>query len=108
MKQFARIFAIVLCVALAVFAFASCGKSGKTDATTAAKTAAPTAAGTTAEPTAEPTTAGHVHTPASEYTIDVEATCTNAGQKSYHCTECGQIIEETIVVIDQLDRTSVV
>ena len=105
MKKLSLTIALILCLAIAVFAFAACGKSGKTDGTTAAKTAAPTAAETTAEPTAEPTTAGHVHTPASEYTIDVEATCTNAGQKSYHCTECGQVIEETIVVIDQLPHT---
>ena len=100
MKQFARIFAIVLCVALAVFAFASCGKSGNGDATTAA----PTAAGTTAAAT----TAGeteHVHVPAAEYTIDREATCASAGQKSYHCTECGQVIPETVVVIDPLPHT---
>ena len=92
--------ALVLVLVLCVFAFASCGKSGKTESTTATPTAA-----TTAEPTAEPTTAGHVHTPAAEYTIDEEATCTNAGQKSYHCTECGQIIEDTVVVIDRLPHT---
>ena len=101
MKQFARIFAIVLCVALAVFAFASCGKSGNGDATTAANA---TAAGTTAAAT----TAGeteHVHVPAAEYTIDRQATCTNAGSKSYHCTVCSEIIPETVVVIDQLPHT---
>ena len=104
MKQFARILALVLCVALAVFAFAACSKSGKTDATTAAKTAAPTAAGTTAEATTGGETE-HVHTPASEYTIDRDATCANAGQKSYHCTECGQVIPETVVLIDPLPHT---
>ena len=104
MKQFARIFAIVLCVALAVFAFAACGKSGKTDATTAAKTAAPTAAGTTAEATTGGETE-HVHVPAAEYTIDRDATCANAGQKSYHCTVCGEIIPETVISIDKLDHT---
>ncbi len=104
MKQFARIFAIVLCVALAVFAFAACSKSGKTDATTAAKTAAPTAAGTTAEATTGGETE-HVHTPAAEYTIDREATCSNAGSKSYHCTVCREIIPETVVLIDPLPHT---
>ena len=59
MKQFARIFAIVLCVALAVFAFASCGKSGNGDATTAAKTDGATAAATTAAAT----TAGETEQP---------------------------------------------
>ena len=104
MKQFARIFAIVLCVALAVFAFASCGKSGKTDATTAAKTDGATAAATTAAATTEGETE-HVHVPAAEYTIDREATCTNAGSKSYHCTVCKEIIPETVVAIDPLPHT---
>ena len=101
MKQFARIFAIVLCVALAVFAFASCGKSGNGDATTAANaTAAATTAGATTAGETE-----HVHVPAAEYTIDREATCSNAGSKSYHCTVCKEIIPETVVGIDPLPHT---
>ena len=93
--------ALVLCLALTVFAFASCSKSNKGGDATAASTTAPTAAQTT---TGESTTA-HVHTPASEYTIDRQATCAAAGSKSYHCTVCGEIIPETVLSIDKLDHT---
>ena len=93
--------ALVLCLALTVFAFASCSKSNKGGDATAASTTAPTAAQTT---TSESTTA-HVHTPASEYTIDRQATCAAAGSKSYHCTVCGEIIPETVLSIDKLDHT---
>ena len=136
MKKSTLVLALIMCLALTVFAFASC--STKTaDATTAdpgtasvttvadgtaagattadATTADPgtTPATTVAEPTsaeattAEPTTAeatepeppAHVHTPATEYTVDTPATCTEPGSKSYHCTECNAIITETAVVI---------
>ena len=89
--------ALILILVLCVFAFASCGKSGKEAATTAAETTP----ATSAETTAEGTTA-HVHTPAAEYTIDRQATCTGAGSKSYHCTVCGDIIPETVVTIEKL------
>ena len=101
MKKLTLALVPVLCLAIVVFAFASCGKSGKTDATTAASTTAASTAA--AETTAEGTTA-HVHTPASEYTIDRQATCANAGQKSYHCTVCGEIIPESVLSIDKLDH----
>lgn len=113
MKKLLVAFVLVLCVALCVFAFASCGK--KTDAsntTAAAETAAPgttagaataadtTAPATTAEATTVPvTTNPHVHTPETEYTIDVPATCKAAGSMSYHCEECGASIDGTEVVI---------
>ncbi len=92
--------ALILILVLCVFAFASCGKSGKEAATTAAETIP----ATSAETTAEGTTA-HVHTPAAQYTIDRQATCTNAGSKSYHCTVCREIIPETVVLIDPLPHT---
>ena len=92
--------ALVLCLALTVFAFASCSKSNKGGDATAASTTAPTAASTTGE-----STTAHVHTPASEYTIDRQATCAAAGSKSYHCTVCGEIIPETVLSIDKLDHT---
>ena len=100
MKNLTVTLALVLSLVLCVFAFASCGKSGKSDATTAAQT--------TAGETAAATTGGeteHEHTPAAEYTIDREATCSNAGQKSYHCTVCREIIPETVVLIDPLPHT---
>ena len=100
MKRLTLILALVLCLVLCVFAFASCDKGGKKGSTTAADTAP---AGTTAY-TPDGTTA-HVHTPASEYTIDEEATCAYAGSKSKHCTVCDQIIPETVEEIPQLDHT---
>ena len=96
-------FTLILCLVLCVFAFASCSKSNKGgDATTAAST---TAASTTAASTTAESTTAHVHVPASEYTIDRQATCTNEGSKSYHCTVCDEIIPETVVPIDKLDHT---
>ena len=100
MKKLTVTLALVLCLVLCVFAFASCDKGGKKGSTTAADTAP---AGTTAY-TPDGTTA-HVHTPASEYTIDEEATCMYAGSKSKHCTVCEQIIPETVEEIPQLDHT---
>ena len=98
-----KVFALILCLVLCVFAFASCSKSNKGgDATTAAST---TAASTTAASTTAESTTAHVHTPASEYTIDRQATCAAAGSKSYHCTVCDEIIPETVVSIDKLDHT---
>ena len=102
MKKLTVTLALVLSLVLCVFAFASCSKSNKGgDATTAANaTAAATTAGATTGGETE-----HVHTPAAEYTIDRQATCANAGSKSYHCTVCGDIIPETVVVIDPLPHT---
>ena len=99
MKRFTRVTALVLCLILSAFAFASCGKKKTADATTAQATAAgTTAAPTAAEPTAEPTTAeietlpAHVHVPESNYTVDLEPTCSTPGEKSYYCEECGELI----------------
>ena len=102
MKKLTVTLALVLSLVLCVFAFASCDKSGKGgDATTAANaTAAATTAGATTGGETE-----HVHTPAAEYTIDRQATCANAGSKSYHCTVCKEIISETVVLIDPLPHT---
>ena len=49
---------------------------------------------------------GHTAPKANEdgtlpYTIDKAATCEADGSKSLHCTVCGAIIEETVVVIPQ-------
>ena len=87
---------LLLTLALCVVAFASCGKSGEGDAAqTNPATASETTGGTTA----------HVHTPAAEYTVDKPASCVNMGSKSYHCTECGEIIPETVVVLEILPHT---
>ncbi len=43
----------------------------------------------------------HDHIAATEYTVDLAPTCTTSGYKSYHCTVCGAIIDDTIVVIPE-------
>ena len=40
-----------------------------------------------------------VHTPANDYTVDVEPACNKDGSKSKHCTVCGEIIEKTVTSI---------
>ena len=99
MKKLSTTIALILCLVLSAFAFASCGKD-KADATTASKTAAPTAAATTAE-----ATTAHVHIPASEYTVDRQPTCSLEGSKSYHCTVCGEPVPGTEEQIDKLEHT---
>ena len=106
MKRFSVVLALFLCVILSVFAFASCGrKSGKTDTTAAPGTTPESTAGTTAAATTPDATTDatdHVHIPGDDYVIDVPATCSAAGSKSYHCVECLGIIpgtEEPIPVI---------
>jgi hypothetical protein len=99
MKKLSITIALILCLVLSAFAFASCGKD-KADATTASKTAAPTAAATTAE-----ATTAHVHIPASEYTVDRQPTCSLEGLKSYHCTVCGEPVPGTEEQIDKLEHT---
>lgn len=94
MKKLSVILALILCLVLSAFAFASCGKD-KADATTASKTAAPTAAATTAPST----TTAHVHVPGDEKVVDVRPTCTVDGSKSFHCTVCSEIIPESIEAI---------
>lgn len=74
MKKLSIAFALLLCLVLCVFAFASCGKK-KTPADT-------TAASTTA--------AQHVHDWETDFTVDKEATCTAAGSKSIHCKTCNE------------------
>ena len=96
MKKLSIAFALVLALALCVFCFASCGKDKKGDATTAPATnPAVTTDGATE----------HVHTPGAEKVIDVEATCAAPGSKSFHCTECNQIIPETVEEIPALPHT---
>ena len=96
MKKITLILALILCLALTVFAFASCGKDKKGDATTAPATNPSTTADGATE---------HVHTPGAEKVIDVEATCAAPGSKSFHCTVCEQIIPETVEEIPALPHT---
>ena len=74
MKKLSIALALLLCLVLCVFAFASCGKK-KTPADT-------TAASTTA--------AQHVHDWETDFTVDKEATCTAVGSKSIHCKTCNE------------------
>ena len=89
--------ALLLCLVLCVFAFASCNKDkkGASSTTAADTTPATTAGGTTA----------HVHVPAADYTVDVQPTCAYPGSKSYHCTVCEQIIPETVAEVPALPHT---
>ena len=103
MKKLTAILALVLCLILVVFAFASCDKKNKKTGTTAAPTtAAPASAApssddatTAPEPTQEP----HVCTP-GELEVDQPATCIAKGTMARFCTECGQIIEGSVVETD--------
>ena len=103
MKKLTLALALILCLALCVFAFASCDKGGKKDTSTTGTDAAP--AGSTATDAVPGGTTAHVHTPAADFSIDEEATCTYAGSKSKHCTVCDAIIPETVEEIPQLDHT---
>ena len=102
MKKLSVILALVLCLVLSVFCFASCGKKTAaattgTEATAAATTAQAT---TAAETTAAPTLAPHVHTPEDHYTVDLKPTCSTPGEQSYYCEECGEKIPGTTVPIE--------
>ena len=46
--------------------------------------------------------APHIHTWAEDYTVDTAATCTEAGSKSIHCTECDAVKPDSTVVIEAL------
>ena len=100
MKKLTLTIALVLCLVLCAFAFASCGKK-KAAATTAeqATAAATTAAQTTAAPatttTATPTPPPHEHTPEANPTVDQKPTCSSPGEQSYYCEECGEKIPGT-------------
>ena len=98
-----RTLALILCLVLTAFAFASCGKREKPSATTAAATAAPTASTTAAASTEPATTAEpeeteppHNHVPDDEYSVVTPATCLAPGSEAKYCLECGVPIESTI------------
>lgn len=99
-----KVFALILCLVLCVFAFASCSKSNKGgDATTAASTtaASTTAASTTAESTtAEPTQPTCQHVPEDTWRVCTPATCSTPGVEKLYCIECGEELEERPIAID--------
>ena len=108
MKKLSIALALILCLVLCVFCFASCKKKNNNTSTTAAPTTGtPTTVdpGTTATEPADTTAPDvtqppeHTHVRATEYTIDTPATCGAAGSQSYHCTICNEIIPETVVPI---------
>ena len=105
MKKLLIALSLILCLVVCAFCFASCGKKNDATGTTAAQGTTPAgttaATTTTAEATtAAPTQAPHFHTPETEYTVDTPETCQTDGSKSYHCAECGAIIDGTSVKID--------
>ena len=104
MKKLSVTIALILCLVLSAFAFASCDK--KNAGATTATTAAPSTAADTAADTGAGTTAAHVHTPAADFSIDEEATCVSPGSKSKHCTVCDAIIPETVEEIPAPGHTS--
>ncbi|MBR4769375.1 MAG: hypothetical protein IK090_00420, partial [Clostridia bacterium] len=100
MKRLTLILALVLCLAVCVFAFASCDKKDKKDAdATTAKpttTAEPATTATPATTTAEPedTEAPHVHVIPDEWEDGylVEPDCTHEGTRVKYCPECGDVV----------------
>ncbi|MBR4335651.1 MAG: hypothetical protein IKP74_04265 [Clostridia bacterium] len=111
MKKLTMALALILCLVLCVFAFASCGKKKNTttdttaeqgttpsggEATTAVQ---PTTPASTTEKEPEETLPGCAHVPEDEWYIEPAATCIAPGSKVKLCAICGQEIEETREVI---------
>ena len=100
--------ALILCLVLCAFCFASCGKKkGTADTTTANGTAAPTTtAGGTVTPTEpeetepEETEPECVHTPEADYVIESEPTCVTPGEKVLYCEQCGAELERVPIPVD--------
>ena len=106
MKKLTTALALVLCLVLCIFAFASCGKKNKTTSTTAAETDPATAQSTTApEATTVPATTtkkAHVHTIPDEWEPEylVKPTCRTEGIRVKYCPECGEKVAEETVPAD--------
>ena len=105
MKKLTFTLALILCLVLCVFAFASCGKKKGAAATTekpattpAVTTAAPTEPATTTEP--EEIEPAHVHTPEQEWIVESDPTCVTPGQKVLYCEECGREIDRQEIPVD--------
>ena len=93
--------ALILCFVLVVFAFASCAKNNKNEATTADPGTTPATTVVPTEPEAtEPEATEHVHTPEDDFEVLSDATCSAPGLKVRYCLECGQEIEREEIPID--------
>ena len=90
MKKLTIALALILCLVVSVFAFASCGKN---------KAASTTAAQTKANGTTE---CAHTW---SDYVVDLEPTCSDPGIKSKYCTKCGAQDISSIAEIEVIDHT---
>ena len=132
MKKLYVTLALVLCLVLCVFAFASCDKKGKKASTTAAGTTDCAHAWgdfvvdlepTCADPgvkskycticgAQDPNSVTDIeplpHTEVADYTVDTPATCSAEGYESKHCAVCGQIIASTVRKIDKDPKAHVV
>ena len=102
MKKITLTLALILCLVLCVFAFASCAKNNKTAETTAA----PTAPSTTATPT-QPATEQETdpvpacdHVPENEWIIESEPTCIAPGVKVLYCEVCGAELQREAIPVD--------
>ena len=84
MKKAVVVLALLLCLVLSAFAFASCDKKDK---------AATTAAGT-----------GCAHA-WGDYVVDLEPTCSEPGIKSKYCTLCGAQDPASVAVIETIPHT---
>ena len=93
MKKLTLALALILCLVLCVFAFASCGP--KKPASTTAKGTAP--ASTTAK-----TECNHVW---GEFEVDTPATCSAPGVKSRYCTLCDAQDPDSITAIPTIPHT---
>ena len=104
MKRFTTVLALVLCLVLCVFAFASCNKDKKKGAasTTAKATAAPSTTAAPATTEAEETMAPNVHVIPDEWEDEylVAPDCTDEGMKVKYCPECGEIVATESVPAD--------
>ena len=95
MKKIYVTLALILCLVICAFAFASCGPE-KPASTTAKGTVPATTTGTTDG------TCQHVW---GEFEVDTPATCTAPGVKSKYCTLCDARDPDSITEIPQLAHT---
>ena len=89
MKKLTLSLALILCLVLSAFVFASCGKD-KAKSTTAATTVG---------------NAECAHEWNTEYTIDTPATCARVGSKSIHCVKCGAQKPGSVEEVEKLAHT---
>ena len=106
MKKLTIALALVLCLVLCVFAFASCGKKNKTADTTVPVTEPDASAQqTTAQQTTAPATttkAAHVHVIPEDWDEHnlVDPTCQTEGTRVKYCEECGEIVAQEQIPAD--------